>query len=85
MAITEDVQLIVNSHSVKAAKRDEITQLENIIEVMKTAKSSIPDENDMSMAFSSGREQMNNLNDGSRQQVNKNVPVGAQIINYREN
>ncbi|KAK5238550.1 hypothetical protein LTR47_000293 [Exophiala xenobiotica] len=81
ISITEDVQLIVNHHSVQSAKPEQKTDLDNIIEEMKSVKSSVPEEENAGNTFNSGGgAQTNNLNSGSGQQINNNASVGTQHI-----
>ena len=77
--ITEEIQLIVNHHAVKSANPQQIAELGNIIEEMKSAKSSIPEEESSGMVFNSGGgAQTNNVNSGSGQFIANNAPVTTQ-------
>jgi N-terminal domain on NACHT_NTPase and P-loop NTPases len=78
-SITEDVQLVVNHHAVQSAKPEQNTKLEDIIEEMKSIKSSMSEEESSGMTFNSGGgTQTNNVNRGSGQQINNNAPVTTQ-------
>ena len=86
ISITEDVQLIVNNHTVKSAKPEQTTKLEDIIKEMKSVKSSVPEEDSSGMNFNSGGgAQTNNVNRGSGQQINNNAAVGTQNFHSGKN
>jgi hypothetical protein len=86
ISITEEVQLIVNRHSVQLAKPDQKAVLDNIIEEMKSVKPSVPEEEIAGNTFNSYAGAMtNNVNSGSGQlhsgsgyQINNNAPVTTQ-------
>ncbi|KAJ5760217.1 TPR repeat protein [Penicillium odoratum] len=81
-SITEDVQLVVNHDAVHSANARENLELENIIQEMKSIKSSVSTEDSSSMTFSSGGgAQTNNVNNGSGQQINNNGHVETQNFN----
>lgn len=78
-SMAEDVQLIVNHDAVRSANAKQNLELENIIKEMNEVDSSVPNEENMVMTFSSGGgAQTNNLNIGSGQQINNNAPVTTQ-------
>lgn len=82
ISITEDVQLVVNHHSVQSAKPEQIFNLDNIIKEMKSVRSSVPEEENPGITFNSGGgAQTNNVNSGSGQQINNNAPIGTQNFN----
>jgi hypothetical protein len=86
ISITEDVQLIVNNHAVKSAKPEQIAELEDIINEMKSVKSSVPGEESSGMNFNSGGGvQANIVNYGSAQQINNNAAVGTQNFHSGKN
>ena len=79
VSITEDVQRLVNHHAVKSAELEQLEQLRDIVNEMKSVQSSILEEKDSSMTFNSqGGAQTNNVNSGSGQQINNNSTVGTQ-------
>ena len=51
--ITEDVQLVVNHHAVKSARPEQMAELEKIIKEMKSARSSMLEEEGLDMTFNS--------------------------------
>lgn len=78
-SIVEDVQLIVNHDIVQPSRLQQNSELEQVIEEMKSVKPSLPDDELPNMDFTSGGGvQMNNFNGGSGQQINNNASVGIQ-------
>jgi RNA processing factor Prp31 len=79
VCITEEIQLVVNHHAVKSAGPEQTRALEEIIKEMKSVQSSLSEEEDRGMTFSSqGGAQTNNVNSGHGQQINNNAAVGTQ-------
>ncbi|KAJ6142983.1 hypothetical protein N7471_002436 [Penicillium samsonianum] len=85
LGLTKDVQLIVNHDAVKSANQQQNARLEDTINEIKSV-SSVPDEEDSTMSFSSGGgPQTNNINRGSGQQINNNGSVGTQnFVTHRQ-
>jgi hypothetical protein len=82
LGLTEDVQLVVNHNAVRSASQQQIAELEDIANEMKSVISSVPEEESFTMSFSSGGgAQTNNINRGSGQQINNNGSVGTQNFN----
>ncbi|KAJ5358313.1 uncharacterized protein N7496_010726, partial [Penicillium cataractarum] len=61
IAITEDVQLIINQHAVNSATPEQRRMLESIVHEMKSLPPSMPEEESLSMSFSRGGGKMTNL------------------------
>lgn len=71
LSLTKDVQLIVNHDTVMSTNQHQNAGLENIISEMKSATSSVPDENTSTKTFDSGGgAQTNNVNSGRGKQYN---------------
>lgn len=82
LAITEDVQLLVNHHAVQSAKPEQQVELKTIIRELKSVPSSVPKEEHSGYTFHSGSGmQTNNINSGLGQQINNNAAVGTQYFN----
>ena len=76
LSITEEVQLLVNHHAVKSATPAQESDLDQIVEEMKSIQSSAAGGAGVGMHFNSdGGPQTNNINQGSGQQINNNAPV----------
>jgi hypothetical protein len=60
ISITEDVQLVVNNHAVKSATPEQNTELRDIIEEIKSTKSSVPEDEGSGMIFNSSGGNMEN-------------------------
>lgn len=58
VAITEDVQLIVNEHAVNSATPEQKALLEDIVDELKSLPSSLPEEKTSDMSFHSGGGEM---------------------------
>ncbi|KAK5063004.1 hypothetical protein LTR84_005080 [Exophiala bonariae] len=79
LSITRDVQLIVNHHAVNAGMSEQNTELEKIVQELKSVKSSVYEDESLGNTFNSGGgAQTNNVNSGSGQQINNNAAVGTQ-------
>jgi hypothetical protein len=85
IALTQDVQLIVNNCVVRSTsmRREQYSELANLIEEMRSFKSSASDDepNSTLVFHSGGGTQTNNVNKGSGQQIHNNAEVGAQYFN----
>ena len=60
LSITEDVQVVVNHHTVKSAKPEQNVELSKIIEEMKSVESSVHEESASGMTFKSDGGNMEN-------------------------
>ena len=79
VCITEDIQLVVNHHSVRSAQPEQRRVLEEIVKEMRSVQSSLPEEEGSGNIFNSNRgAQTNSINSGGGQQVNNNAAVGTQ-------
>jgi hypothetical protein len=71
IAITEDVQLVVNKHVVNSVTPEQKAKLNDITEEMKSLPSSIPEEESSRMSFNTGGGQMTAfVHEGNGKQYN---------------
>jgi hypothetical protein len=79
VCITEDIQLVVNHHAVKSAGPEQMRVLEEIIKEMRSVQSTLSEEEDRGMTFSSqGGALTNYFNKDNGQQIINHDTVGTQ-------